>query len=105
VLARGGGFVDGGEFLVEAVVGGGVFVFEDGVALEGESVFAGVLGRAGLALGGAGSGGVLGVGAVGGGAVAGGRVGGRIMRNEARVRRWGSETGDGVRGPGSGIRG
>jgi hypothetical protein len=84
VLARGGGFVDGGEFFVEAAVGGRVFVFEDGVALEGESVLAGVLGGAGLAFGGAGSGGVLGVGAVGGGAgIRRGVGGGLVLRNEA----------------------
>jgi hypothetical protein len=105
VLARGGGFVDFTELFMEAIVGSGVFVFENGVALEGESVLAGVLGGAGLAFVGAGACGVLGVGAVSGGAVAGRRVFGRVLRNEARVRRWGSESGDGVRGPVSGVRG
>ncbi|MGA2271588.1 MAG: hypothetical protein ABSH44_24250 [Bryobacteraceae bacterium] len=60
------GLVDGDEVGLE--VGDGLKVFEanDGEAGGGESVFAGVEGRAGFALGGAGAGRVSGVGAVGG---------------------------------------
>jgi hypothetical protein len=60
------GLVAGDE--VGAEVGDGVDFLEanDGVVFGGEGVFAGVLGRAGFAFGGARSGGLGGVGAVGG---------------------------------------
>jgi hypothetical protein len=55
----------GGDGVV-AEVGEGVELLEadDGEFRSGEPVFAGVLGGAGFALGGAGSGGVLGIGAI-----------------------------------------
>jgi hypothetical protein len=60
------GLIEGDE--VGAEVGDFVEVLEadDGEGGRGEAVFAGVLGRVGFALGGAGTGGFLGVGAVGG---------------------------------------
>ena len=85
VFAAGAGLVDGAEFGEELRVEGGVFVAQDGVALDGEAVLAGVLGGGGFAFGSAGSGGVLGVGAIlrneagaGGGLRAGGLGLGRL---------------------------
>jgi hypothetical protein len=60
------GAVDGDEIGLEVGDGLEVFHADDGVVGGGEAVFAGVLGGAGLALGGAGAGGAGGVGAVGG---------------------------------------
>jgi hypothetical protein len=82
LLGEGGAF-EGEEFLgVDGLVEGDevvaemgdflkVFDADDGEGRGGEHVFAGVLGRAGLALGGAGSGGLSGVGAIGGEALGG----------------------------------
>jgi hypothetical protein len=81
-LGEGGAF-EGEEFLgIDGVVEGDEVVTETGDFLEvfeadddegraGELVFAGILGRTDLALGGAGSGGPGGVGAIGGEALGG----------------------------------
>jgi hypothetical protein len=78
-----GGALEGEEFLgVDGLIEGDEVVAEmgdflkildadDGEGRAGEHVFAGVLGRAGLAFGGAGSGGPGGVGAIGGEAFGG----------------------------------
>jgi len=66
------GLVDGDEVVAEAGDFLEVFEADDGEGRSGEDVFAGVLGRVGLALRGAGSGGFGGVGAVGGEALGGG---------------------------------
>jgi len=60
------GLVDGDEVLFEMGDFFEVLEADDGEGAAGEAVFGGVLGGAGLALGGAGSGGAGGVGAVGG---------------------------------------
>jgi hypothetical protein len=60
------GLVDGDEVLAEASDLVEIFEADDGEGGGGESVFAGVLGGAGFAFGGAGSGGLGGVGSVGG---------------------------------------
>ena len=64
VFATGAGFVDLAEFGEKLRVRSGVFVAEDGVALDGEPVLEGVLRGGGFAFGGTGAGAVLGVGAV-----------------------------------------
>jgi len=61
-----GGFVDGEGVVAEAVDLVDLFEADDGESGGFEDVLAGVLGGAGLALGGAGSGGEFGVFAVGG---------------------------------------
>jgi hypothetical protein len=78
-----GGALEGEEFLgVDGLVEGDEVVAEmgdflkildadDGEGRAGEHVFAGILGRVGLALGGAGSGGLSGVSAIGGEALGG----------------------------------
>jgi hypothetical protein len=65
------GLVDGDEVVAEAGDFLEVFEADDGEGGPGEDVFAGVLGRVGLALGGAGAGGPGGVGAIGGEAFGG----------------------------------
>ena len=83
MLGQGGAF-EGEEFLgVDGLVEGDEIFAEmgdflkildadDGEGGAGEHVFAGILGRVGLAFGGAGSGGLSGVGAIGGEALGGG---------------------------------
>jgi hypothetical protein len=60
------GLVEGDEVFAETADFLNVFEADDGEGGAGEHVFAGVLGRVGLAIGGAGSGGLSGVGAIGG---------------------------------------
>jgi len=60
-----------------------VFEADDGEGRAGELVFAGILRRAGLALGGAGAGGLSGVGAIGGEASGGGGATGFRHRDTA----------------------
>jgi hypothetical protein len=77
------GLVDGDEVVAEAGDFLEVFETDDGEGGSGEDVFAGVLGRVGLALRGAGAGGFGGVGAVGGEAFGGdGATGHRALRLE-----------------------
>ena len=65
------GLVEGDEVVAEMGDFLKVFEADDGEGRGGELVFAGILGRAGLALGGAGAGGPGGVGAIGGEAFGG----------------------------------
>jgi hypothetical protein len=65
------GLVEGDEVVAEMGDFLEVFEADDGEGRAGELVFAGILGRAGLALGGAGAGGPGGVGAIGGEALGG----------------------------------
>jgi len=60
------GLIEGDEVVAETADFLNVFEADDGEGRAGEHVFAGVLGRVGLAIGGAGSGGLSGVGAIGG---------------------------------------
>jgi hypothetical protein len=66
------GLIDGDEVVAEAGDFLEVFEADDGEGRSGEDVFAGVLGRVGLALRGAGTGRLGGVGAIGGEALGGG---------------------------------
>ena len=63
--------VEGDEVVAEMGDFLEVFEADDGESRAGELVSAGILGRAGLALGGAGAGGLGGVGAIGGEALGG----------------------------------
>lgn len=69
------GLADGGEVGLEFGDDAGLFKSDDGEVVGGESVFTGVLGGAGLALGRGGSRGFVGVGAVSGEAFGGNGLG------------------------------